>query len=287
MTPSTTSSTYEKSSCSSPSPSTRSVSPTSALSMKTWLDAPAHAARPVERRRPHDRVRQVEDLVVGDHHLLAGELERAVDADRVERVVLGDLRASGSCRRPCSRRRRRSARALSRAKSSAFSSVRSEWSNVRHRVLVRACPRARSAARCTITCGSIAPSDAATGRGSRGRPAGAAGRRPRAAGRAAAEQDLDVELAVGRVRAAAPCSAARWLTSRPSITCTSAPRSLSVEREVVADEAGPADERDALARDVDQPWRSPAPGRLHGLDDPLHVAFLDVRARPGTRSSRR
>src|SRR3954451_22457265 len=55
-------------------------------------DTPADAARAVERRRADDRVRQVEYLVVGADDLLPRDLERAVDADRVERVLFVDGR---------------------------------------------------------------------------------------------------------------------------------------------------------------------------------------------------
>src|SRR5262245_4150518 len=52
--------------------------------------AAADAALAVERGGTHDGIRQAENLVVGDHQLLAAELERAVDAQRLALPLLRD-----------------------------------------------------------------------------------------------------------------------------------------------------------------------------------------------------
>ena len=49
---------------------------------------PRDATRPVESRRPYDGIGQSENLVIGDDELFPAELQRSIDADRLEGMIL-------------------------------------------------------------------------------------------------------------------------------------------------------------------------------------------------------
>ena len=58
---------------------------------KYLTNSPADAARPVQRRGPNDRIGQIEHLLVCNDNFLAGQLQRTVDAYRIERMVFINL----------------------------------------------------------------------------------------------------------------------------------------------------------------------------------------------------